>query len=301
MTPQPGQVLAHLLTVVAAPGVQILVKDETRNHAGSHKQRAARAVVRAAITRGHHGLAVGSCGNYGLAIAAEAHATGLPVTVVLPEGWADRRLREGLTAFGAWVRYTPGGYEDAVTCSKSLAAEHGWADGNVDGDYAAEAMDALTGIADEIVAALPQAPSGVWVPLGNGTTAIAVAAGLRRRWPTVTVVGVTAAGANSILASWPGRRHTALPSREVAVTPVREPLVNIDALHGQECLDVLHRTAGRVIGVSDAHLLAAQQRLRVHGLTSSPSGAAGLAGLMTTRPIPSEAGAGTQVVVLTGR
>lgn len=301
MTAPPGQTLASLPAIAAGPDVQILVKDETRNHAGSHKQRAARAVVRAAVTRGHHGLAVGSCGNYGLAMAAEAHAAGMPVNVVLPEGWADRRLRQALMALGAWVRYTAGGYEDAVACSKSLAAEQGWADGNVDGDYAAQAMDALTGIADEIVQALPQAPSGVWVPLGNGTTAVALAAGLHRCWPTVTVVGVTAAGSNSILASWPGCRHTALPFRLAAVTSVREPLVSVDALHGQECLDVLHQTAGRVIGVSDGHLLAAQQRLREHGLASSPAGAAGLAGLMAAAPVPAGPVTETHIVVLTGR
>ena len=95
-------------------------------------------------------------------------------------------------------------------------------------------------------------------------------------------------------------------------TPAREPLVNWQALHGQDALDALHArqaTGGRghVLGVTDVSLCEAQAVLAANGLHVSPSGAAGLAGLLTTQAHSAHAGGATDdagavhVVVLTGR
>ncbi|MGF1647543.1 MAG: pyridoxal-phosphate dependent enzyme [Kineosporiaceae bacterium] len=307
------------------PGQLVLVKDETRTESGSHKHRAAAAVVRAARAAGHDWLTVGSCGNYGLAVAAEAAACAAAVDVVLPAAYASGAMADRLRQLGAELHHVPGGYEDAVAASRALTTsrrdgqEHGKEDGgpvdaNVDGPFAAQVAAALATIAVEIAVAMPAAaPPGtsapdldrvtVWVPTGNGTTVAAVAdpaAGLPRR---AGVVAVTATGSNSVLASWPTTRHTPLDPAHIVSTPAREPLVNWAALHGQEALDALHARraaggSGHVVGVTDADLHDARAVLSDHGIPASPAGAAGLAGLLAH---PAGAADAVHVVVVTGR
>ena len=51
------------------PGLQVLVLDETDRGRRCHKQPAADAAVLAAAAAGFDQVAVGSCGNYGWAVA----------------------------------------------------------------------------------------------------------------------------------------------------------------------------------------------------------------------------------------
>jgi threonine synthase len=282
----------------ALAGVRVMVMDETRNESGSHKQRAARAVVHAAAADGYHLVVVGTCGNYGLAIAVEARRAGMVATVVMPGDWGEPQHDRLMRALGARISHVDGGYEDAVAWSKVMAADGMIADGNVNGPYAHHVIQSLSGIAREIIGALGAAPTAVWVPLGNGTTVSAVGS-VPAVAATATVVGVTSQGSNSILASWPGKLHAPLKPGSVTTTRIREPLVNWAALHGQECLDVLHGGAGLVVGVTDEQLIAAQRLLRDHGVVASPAGAAGIAGLQahaSRSPL-----GGTHVAVVTGR
>lgn len=118
------------------------------------------------------------------------------------------------------------------------------------------------------------------MPLGNGTTVTAVGGGiLSRGWPTA-VMGVSSAGNNSVVAAWPTGRHQPLPVEALRPSVANEPLVNVEALHGQAALAVLRATDGAALGVADAALLAAQALLRRHELRVSPAGAAGVAGLL---------------------
>lgn len=286
-------------------GIRLVIKDETRSESGSHKQRAAAAVVRAAAAGGHDRVIAGSCGNYGLALAMEAATAGVRAFVVVPEhsGRLGQRLRE----HGAEVVPVAGGYEDAVATSKEVAQRQGIANGNVDGPYGDAVLAALAGIAAEILDGLPAPPAAVWLPTGNGTTVAALGTGLAAARPAVPgddpprLVAVTSRGNNSILASWPGRTHAALDAGAVATTPVRDPLVNWSALHGQQALDILHAHGGRIVGVNDDQLLTAGRILAGHGVSASPSGAAGLAGLLSARADEPGVTGAVHVVVVTGR
>jgi threonine synthase len=146
----------------------VLVKDEATYASGSHKEPAARAVLARAVRDGHRHVVVGTCGNYGRAMAVACRDAGVACTIALTEGWSDGG--EWIRATGAHVVTVPGGYEDVVDASRHLAAELAVADGNVDGPYAQEVFAGHCAV----VRALPQASAAVWVPVGNGTTVIAV-------------------------------------------------------------------------------------------------------------------------------
>jgi len=277
---------------------RLLVLDETDSGRRCHKQRSADAVVAAAAQAGYTKLTAGSCGNYGLAIAQAAARVGLPATVVVPASFGQADVGS-IRDLGARVIRVGETYEDAVSASRRLAAECGAADANVDGPFAPVVVAAL----GEIVAALDGLPTGppagLWVPLGNGTTVAAVAAAVLRRGWSTAVFGASSPGNNSVLASWPSQRHRRLRPPAVSATAVNEPLVNWDALHGQQALDVLHRTGGSAIGIIDAALVTASETIRHAGLRASPAGAAGVAAMSSALSHTGLAG-GSHVAVLTG-
>lgn len=283
--------------IVMPAGVRLAVLDETGRGARCHKQRAADAAMAATARDGYQRVTVGSCGNYGWAVARAAAAAGLDVTVVVPAGFTVDTSR--MAAAGARVMRRGRTYEDAVAASRALAARSGRvADLNVDGPYAAVIARAHRGIVDTVAELVGEPPTALWTPMGNGTTLAAVGrAVLDRRWRT-RLIGVTSAGNNSVLASWPHRRHRPLDPRSLTPTAVNEPLTNIDALHGQAALDVLHASTGTVLGLDDAALCAASRLAHRAGLHGSPAGAAAVAGVLAAAA--AGLSGGTHVAILTG-
>jgi threonine synthase len=277
---------------------RVFILDETEGGSRCHKQRAADAVALAAAEAGHQQVTAGSCGNYGAALAVAAAPLGLAATIVVPAsyGQADTHRIRGL---GTRVIRSGDTYEDAVAASRRLAEGGGMADANIDGPFGAVAVAAL----GEIVTGLDDVPggppAGLWVPLGNGTTATAVGEAIRRRGWATRVFGASSPGNNSILDSWPSRQHRPIPPAVLTPTAANEPLVNWDALHGQPALDLLHATAGGAVAVTDAQLESARRTLRRAGFTTSPAGAAGVAGLLLASAGTGLAG-GSHVAVLTG-
>jgi threonine synthase len=278
-------------------GLRLLALDETGRGEACHKQRAADAAVVAAARDGYRRVTAGSCGNYGRAVARAAEAAQLAATIVVPASFtADT---SAISQTGARVLRIGTTYEDAVTASRRLAmTSRAMADVNVDGPYGGVVASAHAAIADELAALPGGPPVTAWIPVGNGTTLTAVAVALRRRGRRTRPVGVTSHGNNSILGSWPHRVHRQLDPASLVPTPANEPLVDVDALHGQDTLDVLHASGGHVTGVDDRALEEAALLLRQAGLPVSPAGAAGVAGLAAAAR--DDLTGGVHVAILTG-
>ncbi|MBM0277465.1 pyridoxal-phosphate dependent enzyme [Micromonospora sp. STR1s_6] len=278
------------------PGARILIKDETRYSSGSHKEPAARAVVARAIAEGKQRIVIATCGNYGRAMSLACGAIGMPCTVVLPAGWSDGG--EFMRSAGADVVLVDGSYEDAVDESKRLAALPGSIDGNVDGPYL-DAVFAGHGVAAAAVhSVLGEPPAGMWIPVGNGTTVIAIHRRLRELGWAVPLHGVGSAANNPLVTSWPGP-YTMLDPAAVTTTDHNQPLVNWHALQGPEALDAIAASGGAVHAATDDELLAARDLLRDYGAYPTAAGAVALAGLLAqTRTNPLT---GTHVVLLSGR
>ena len=258
----------------------ILVWNAANNELGTHKELVARPVVAAAAADGHAGVAVGSCGHYGLATAFHARALDLRSVVVIPEryggGVVPQLVRHGTEV----VRYGST-YEDAVARSRELAAHRGLADANVDGPYEDAALDSLIPVLNDVLQRLPQPPARVHVPLGNGTTVVSVARALRAVRSDASIVAVTSRHNNSVAASWPLGAHAALTPGALRETAINEPLCNWRALHGDAALAAIRASRGVVVEATDIELDHASRALRdATGLISPPPGAAGLVGAL---------------------
>ncbi len=111
----------------AASGIQILGKAEWANPGGSVKDRAASAIVTAALERGligkEKGLLDATSGNTGIAYAMLGAALGFPVTLCMPSNVSPER-KKYLGCYGANIVWTDpaDGSDGAIRKARELAA-----------------------------------------------------------------------------------------------------------------------------------------------------------------------------------
>ncbi len=255
-----------------ALGVErIYVDYEGRNPTGTHKDRIARAHVEKAVREGYSAVTVGTCGNYGVSIAYYAQLYGLKAFVFVPAGYTLERAGE-MKALGTEVIPWPGTYEDAVRESRRFALANGIYDANPgshpDVDYAGYSL-----IAGEILCGVK--PDAVFVPVGNGTTLAGIWHGFRGK-ANPRMVGVTTSLGNQLLWEFYGN-----PGREIAETPLNEPLVSEISFDLDEAMKAVKESNGYVFGFADDTALRCAGLLRITtGLSVLPASALTLAGLV---------------------
>lgn len=273
---------------------------------GSFKDRGAAALVTWAARAVRPPLVEDSSGNAGGALAAYAAAAGLPCRVYVPASAPRPKLRM-LRLFGADVVEVPG--------SRPRATEAALAD--QDGTYCSHAWNPvfLEGI-KTLAFELWEAPGGelpgqVWVPAGQGSLVLGLAAGFAEiaagvtgfRPPALHAVqheaiaplagerGAREAGA----AAEAGEIQRTGEAREAGETrktagarqdgdpcdtgaPLADGIAIPDPVRREAVLDALEASDGEVVTVDDDGIRAAVRRLASGGLWVEPTGAVSLAG-----------------------
>jgi len=226
-----------------------------------------------------------SAGNHGLSVAAGARVFGARAQIVLssgvPEAFAERIRRTG-----AGVIRVEGSYEESVAEAARLAEANHWqhlADGSWPGytDPPALVMEGYTVLAEECRQALETSgdwPSHILLQAGVGGLAAAVSAHVRAHWavqPEIIVVEPEAA---------PCLQES---TRAGQLTHAPGPVSNMGRLDCKDAsllaFQVLRHAADAFVTVTDAQAAAAAADLGAAGIATTPSGAAGLAGLRELR------------------
>ncbi len=223
-----------------------------------------------------------SAGNHGLSMAAGARLFGARAVVYLsasvPEEFAQR-----LQAKGAEVRRHGETYEQSMAAAMEAASANTWkllSDSSWL-DYSEPARDVMEGyliMADEAANQIAQAPSHIFLQAGVGGLAAACAASARNHWgnkPVICVVEPEFAPAlmNSIEAGKP----------VVADGPI-SAMGRLDCKEPSHlALQYLAKKADFFLTISDSEAADTVALLCRHGLATSPSGAAGLAGLAAAK------------------
>lgn len=276
--------------LVATAGIaQVLLKDETsRMGLGSFKALgAAYAIAReAAGAGGDFATALAgrvyiaaSAGNHGLSVAVGARITGARAVIVLAETVSES-FAERLRCKGAEVVRAGAIYEDSMAAAVRLADENGWtllSDSSWPGyaDLPYRVMEGYLQLAAEAARQMPEAPSHIFLQAGVGGLAAAVAAHARHAWgddPKIIVVEPEFAPA--LLESARAGRVVATdgPVSAMGRLDCKEP--SLIALGG------LARDADVFMTVSEAAAQEAVERVAEEGISTTPSGAAGVAGLL---------------------
>jgi threonine synthase len=258
---------------------RVYAKCEMRNPTGTHKDRVADGLVRAAIEDGRSGITVGSCGNLGVALARAGHLRGLSCTVFVPRTYRQTRPRE-MRDLGAEVMVTGDSYEAAVEASREFAHERQLFDANPVGRGGEIAISEYGQIVDELMAQCPAPLGSIWLPVGNGTCVAGLFARLQHRELAVSIGVVGSAGNTALTASLTAGRLVELDAAGLRETEVNEPLVNWRSLHAREAMEAVSLSGGHFCDATDEDLVVASQTLwRGAGIRASAAGAAGLVGL----------------------
>jgi threonine synthase len=287
---------------------QVFLKFEGGNPTGTQKDRIAFAQAMDALRRGFDAITVGTCGNYGTAMALAASMAGLDCLVFIPNGYHTRRIQE-MEDSGAKILRAPGDYENAVRMSRERAEADEIYDANPGGENTALQMKAYGEIAYEIYDELRDAPAVVALPVSNGTTLTGIYRGfmsLYRRGKTSKMPRMVAGSShnkNAIVRAFIKKaiRCENLDPRRIKETAVNEPLINWHSIDGDHALEAIRNTGGWAANASDKGMLAYSRLLREReGLNVLPASTAGLSVLLDRNQqerLPGD----RYVVVLTGR
>jgi threonine synthase len=263
------------------PGEALLLKDESRNPTGSHKDRLALCAVSAALAIGARGIAAASSGNHGLAAAAYAARAGLSAVVVTGAGgqpafrpWWDRLGATVLTVAPA----------DRWPLLRRLVAEAGLHPvSNLTRFHTGHPFgpEGYKTIAYEIFLDLGRrAPAMVVVPTGYGELLFGIHKGFRE----LRALGLIAALPRMVAAEPAARAplHRALAGNQPAVEVAAAPTLAAGiacTVNSWRGVAALRESNGLALTAEEAMLAEARARLAAGGLWQEYSGAAGLAAL----------------------
>ncbi len=265
---------------------QVHIKDErTRMGLGSFKALgAAYVIAHDAENNDAKGqtYVTASAGNHGLSVAAGAAAFGARAVVYLadtvPESFAER-----LRAQGAEVCRHGAIYEESMAAAAQAAQDNGWrllSDSSWPGyiDRPLRLMEGYLVLMQEAINAMDHAPSHIFLQAGVGGLAAACATMARVAWgtiPRITVVEPDVAPA--LFASMAKGRPTLTtgPASRMGRLDCKEP--SLIALKG------LARDADAFMTISEAEGAAGHDACVAAGFASTPSGAAGVAGLLAAQ------------------
>lgn len=272
---------------------RLYLKDETqRMGLGSFKALgAAYAIAHEALATGGQdtsgalegrSFVTASAGNHGISVAAGAKMFGARSIIYLAET-VPFAFAERLRAQGAEVRVEGAEYEASMAAASKAAYEEELtllSDSSWQGYYALphRLMEGYLTSAKEITDQMPEVPSHVFLQAGVGGLACAMAAHFRAVWgsdPIITVVEPESAPAlqasiaagKSVFANGPVSNMGRLDCKEPSLI----------ALKG------LARDANFFLTISDDLAANVTAVLDNEGISSTPSGVAGLAGLFAGR------------------
>jgi threonine dehydratase len=250
---------------------RLVVKIETLNPIRSFKGRGAEYLVATLDGRPH--LVCATAGNFGQGMAYAARKRGLLLTV-FAAGNANPLKLERMRALGADVRLA-GDIDAAYLAAEAFALEN-HALLVTDGRDPAIGEGAGT-IGLELLR-WPDPFDAILVPLGDGSLLAGVARWVKAHRPATQMIGVCAKGAPAVERSWRSGRVQELDGADTIAdglalsSPYPEALADITGL------------VDDILLVEDNTLLEAMRRAHQElGVVLEPSGAAGVAALLTYR------------------
>ncbi len=282
-------------------GAHVWVKDETGQVAGSHKARHLVSTLAHLLVAEHVGLlparpplAIASCGNAALAAATLARRVEWPIDVYVPT-WMGDVFGGELDDLGARVHRSERRAADPPGDPAIHRFREAVADGaipfTVQGPENAWCLDSGRTIGWEIADAARTAGvdlDRMVVQVGGGAFAACVAAGLGSHTRLDTV---QAEGCAPLAAAW----HRLTPDDDPAVVWSRamrtwdRPASLADGILDDETYDwvavarAMRASGGRPIVAAERDIVAAHELAAAAGFDASPTGTAGLAGLLAVR------------------
>jgi threonine dehydratase len=213
-----------------------------------------------------------SAGNFGQGMAYAARKRGVKQIVFASEKANSLKL-ERMQNLGAELHLHGQDFDGAKMAAKDYARQHQLR--FVEDSRDVEFSEGAGSMAIELLH-YPKPFDAVLVPLGNGAMIAGIARWIKHIRPQAQVIGVVATGAPAMEKSWRSGQviQTASIKTIADGIGVRVPV--------PEALEDLKGLVDDVVLVEDAVIIQAMQMVHYHlGLVLEPSGAVGIAALMT--------------------
>lgn len=262
-----GTPLVKAESLSARTGLDVYLKYEGANPTGSFKDRGMCVAIAKALEEGAAAITCGSTGNTSASAAAYAAKAGLRCIVLVPHGGiALGKLAQALV-HGAEVLEVEGNFDDALTVSRDLAAEHPVTNVNSVNPNRIEGQKTC---AFEIIDNLGAAPDYHVMPVGNAGNITAQWKGYCEYGADRPVMfGVQAEGAAPFIHG----------------KPVADPITLASAIRignpasWEGAVKATTESGGEFLAVTDGEILEAYHVLaEEEGLFCEPASAASLAG-----------------------
>lgn len=281
----------------------LFMKDDSRNPAGSYKDRASVLVVAKALEMGAETVCTASTGNAATALACVCASQGVDCSVIVPESAPPAKLAQMLV-YGAKVFPVRGNYDQAFDLSSEACQRLGWYNRNT--AFNPYTIDGKRVAAFEIWEQLGQrAPDSVWIPTGDGVIIAGLAKGFRDllglglidKMPRM--IAVQAAGSAALVNAFESGLKE--PEPVEGASSVADSIVVEAPRNGILALREIRESQGWGVSVSDEEILSALALLgRLTGCFVEPSSAAAVAGLLKEREAGRVADDECAVLLLTG-
>jgi threonine synthase len=250
---------------------ELYAKFEGLNPTGSFKDRGMTVAIGEALGRGVRAVICASTGNTAASAAAYAARAGLRCVVLIPQGKVAAGKLAGAVAYGAQVIQVDGSFDDALELVLQISKKQPIALVNSLNPFRLEGQKTA---AFEICDSLGHAPDLLCLPVGNAGNITSYWKGFRQYHELKAsglprILGVQAAGAAPLVLGHPVDKPETIATAIRIGKPAR----------GEEALQAVEASEGRMVAVSDELILAMQRRLAREGVWVEPASAAGLAGL----------------------
>ncbi len=258
----------------------VYVKDEGLNPTGSFKARGLCVAITMAKAYGIKKVAVPSAGNAASALAAYAAAAGIEAHIFMPKDVPRANLVECLS-YGAKVTLVDGLISDCARIVGERKQAEGWFDiSTLKEPFRVEGKKTMGyEVAEQLAWKLPDA---IIYPTGGGVGLI----GMWKAFEEMESLGwigpkrpkmvvVQSSGCAPVSKAFDEHKHTAeaWPQAHTLAAGLRVPKPYGDYI----ILDILEKSKGIAIAVSDDEILAAVQHwAQTEGIFAAPEGAASL-------------------------
>ncbi len=280
----------------------LFLKYEGINPTGTQKDRISKKHVENAISRGYDKISVATCGNYGASIAYYADKYGIKSIVGIPSDYSNVRYDE-IKKYNADIIEKPLKYEEMVEYIRSLSIKNNWYDASPGSENKELDIEGYSEISYEIYKQLNYVPDYVSVPVGNGTTLYGIYKGFYNLYKSNKInkipkfIAASTINGNPVIDSFLNsykKIHDINPEN-IMETEINEPLVSYRSYDGQNALNVLYKTDGKAVYVTDNEMLNLSLNFEKYdNLSVLPASASAAAAAL--RIIDDE----TCVIILTG-
>ena len=283
-------------------GRRIIVKDETDNVSGSHKARHTFGLMLHLLVRERRGgdaadrppLAIASCGNAALAAAVVAAAERWPLTVYVPT-FAEEAVVDRLRELGATVEVCPrvdGEDGDPSYHRFREAVSAGAVPFGCQGPDNGYTIDGGRTLGYELAEQAPEIDR-VYVQVGGGALAASVAQGLAIAGSPAPLIAVQTEGCAPLARAWErtadlGGLEEARQRRTAVMWPwtptpfsAATGILDDETYDWAAVVEAMNDTGGHPVVVPEPMVTkACDLGQAATGINVSPTGSAGLAGLL---------------------